>query len=319
VGLQEYRGELHASVDLSHRSDRGHHGDTLILRVALMTISESVEAIVAPEGIVAPEYTSYVSWTPVVLGALVAAAFSSILLAFGATMGLAVTSAAPTWRDASAALALLSGLYLIIQAAVSFGAGGYIAGRIRAGVADVDPVEAEQRDGLHGLAAWATAVVLGALLAALIGSAGLTRPNAPAATTSAAEPLLSYEIDRMFRAVRRPPNVDLAAGRAEAGRILLTASSHSGMSNEDRGYLVQLVSTATGLTGPDAERRVDTAVAGARKAIANSRRSSVILAFSVAAALLLGAAISWAMACAGGRYRNGEPMPRWLGATTTRS
>ena len=42
-----------------------------------------------------------------------------------------MTSAAPTWRDASAALAILSGLYLIIQAVVSFGVGGYIAGRTR--------------------------------------------------------------------------------------------------------------------------------------------------------------------------------------------
>jgi hypothetical protein len=103
------------------------------------------------------------------------------------------------------------------------------------------------------VSAWAIAVVLEALLAALVGSAGLTRSNgsnAPAATTSAAEPLLSYEIDRMFRAVRRRPNTDLAAERAEAGRILLTASSHSGISSDDRGYLVQLVSAATGFTGP---------------------------------------------------------------------
>jgi hypothetical protein len=256
----------------------------------------------------------------VVLGALVAAAFSSILLAFGAAIGLAVTSTAPTWRDASAALALLSGLYLIVQAAVSFGIGGYIAGRVRPGMADPDPVETERRDGLHGLAAWAIAVVLGALLVALVGSAGLTRSsgsNAPAAT--AAEPLLSYEIDRMFRAVRRPPNVDLAAERAEAGRILLTASSHSGISSEDRAYLVQLVSAATGLTGPDAERRADTAIAGAKNAIAKSRRSSVILAFSVAAALLLGAAISWAAAGVGHRHRHGEPVPRWFDPATSRS
>jgi len=286
-----------------------------------MAISESVEAIAVPEGIAVPENISYVSWTPVVLGALVAAAFSSILLAFGATIGLAVTSTAPTWRDASAALALLSGLYLIVQAAVSFGAGGYIAGLVRPGMTDPDPVETERSEGLHGLAAWAIAVVLGALLAALVGSAGLTRSsgsNVPAATTSAAEPLLSYEIDRMFRAGRRPPNVDLAAERAEAGRILLTASSHSGVSSEDRGYLVQLVSTATGLTGPDAERRVDTAIAGAKTAIAKSRRSSVILAFSVATALLLGAAISWAAAGVGRRHRDGEPMPRWFGAAPAR-
>jgi hypothetical protein len=284
-----------------------------------VTIPEEVDA---PEDNVSPyDVSSYVGWTPVVLGALVAAAFSLILLTFGATIGLAVTSTAPTWRDASAALALLSGLYLIVQAAVSFGVGGYIAGRIRTGIVDPDPVETERRDGLHGLAVWAIAVVLGALLAALVGSAALTRSNtsnARVAQTSAAEPLLSYEIDRMFRAGRRPANVDLAQERAEAGRILLTASSHSGMSSEDRAYLVQLVSATTGLSGPDAEKRVDTVIASAQTAIARSRRSSVILAFSVASALLLGAAISWAAASVGGRHRDGEPMPRWFGPTGKR-
>ena len=85
------------------------------------------------------------------------------------------------------------------------------------------------------------------------------------------------------------------------------------MSSEDRTYLIQLVSATTGVIGPDAERRVDAAIANAQTAIARSRRSSVILAFSVAAALLVGAAICWAAAYIGGRHRDGEPMPRWLG------
>jgi hypothetical protein len=257
----------------------------------------------------------YANWTPIILGALIATALSSILLAFGATIGLGVTSAAPTWRDASASLAILSGLYLIIQAAISFGVGGYIAGRARTAAAASDSAEIEHRDGLHGLAAWALAVVLGTLLAALVGSAALTRLNAnlPAVRTSAAEPLLSYEIDRLFRPARRAANVDLTQERAEAGRILLTSSSHSGMSSEDRAYLVQLVVATTGLTGPDAERRVDTAILNSQTAIARTRRSSVILAFSVAAALLLGAVVSWAAAAAGGHHRDGAPMPRWLG------
>jgi hypothetical protein len=256
----------------------------------------------------------YVSWTPVIFGALVATALSSILLAFGATIGLGVMSTAPSWRDASAALALLSGLYLIIQAAISFGVGGYIAGRVRTVTAASDSAEVEHRDGLHGLGAWALAVVLGALLAALLGSVTLTRSsgNPTSARTSAAEPLLSYEIDRMFRPARRAPNVDLSQERAEAGRILLTSSSHSGMSSEDRAYLVQLASAETGLTGADAERRVDTAIANSQTSIARSRRSSVILAFSVAAALLLGAVVSWAAASAGGRHRDGAPKPNWL-------
>ena len=256
----------------------------------------------------------YVSWTPVILGALVATALSSILLAFGATIGLGVTSTAPSWRDASAALALLSGLYLIIQAAISFGVGGYIAGRTRTVAVAADSLEIEHSDGVHGLGAWALAVVLGAVLATFLGSATLTRSgsNLPSARTSAAEPLLSYEIDRMFRPTRRPANVDLSQERAEAGRILLTSSSHSGMSSEDRAYLVQMVSATTGLTGPDAERRVDTAISNSQTAIARSRRSSVILAFSVAAALLLGAVVSWAAASAGGRHRDGAPSPNWL-------
>jgi hypothetical protein len=206
------------------------------------------------------------NWTPAILGSLVATALSSILLAFGATVGLGISSAAPTWRDASAALWILSGLYLIIQAALSFGVGGYIAGRTRGGLVASDAAEVEHRDGLHGLAAWALAVVLGVGLAALLGSATLSRSNSNAVSsrTSAAEPLLSYELDRLFRPARRAAaNVDLSQERAEAGRILLTTSSHSGMNSEDRGYLVQLVSATTGLAGPEAERRADTVTAKA--------------------------------------------------------
>jgi hypothetical protein len=259
--------------------------------------------------------TRYLTWTPAILGALVATALSSILVAFGATVGLGISSTAPTWRDASAALWLLSGLYLIIQAALSFGAGGYIAGRTSVGLAASDAAEIEQRDGLHGLAAWAIAVVLGVALAALLGSATLSRSNnaAVSSRTSAAEPVLSYELDRLFRPARRAAaNVDLSQERAEAGRILLTSSSHSGMSSEDRAYLAQLVAANTALAGPEAERRVDTVIASSQASIAKSRRSSVILAFSVAAALLLGAVIAWAAAGVGGRHRDGAPMPHWM-------
>jgi hypothetical protein len=258
--------------------------------------------------------TRYATWTPIILGALVATALSSILLAFGATVGLGVTSASPSWRDASAALAILSGLYLVIQAAISFGVGGYIAGRTRSATVASDLAETEHRDGLHGLAAWALAVVLGTLLTALIASAALNRSNSfgPTSRTSAAEPLLSYEIDRMFRPTKRAPNVDMVQERAEAGRILLTSSSHSGMSTEDRSYLVNLVGAATGLSPPDAEKRVDMAISNSETAITRSRRSSVILAFSVAAALLIGAVVAWAAAAAGGRHRDGAPLPHWL-------
>ena len=203
----------------------------------------------------------YLEWSPIVLGALAATALSSVLLGFGATIGLGISSTAPTWRDASAALAILSGLYLILQAILSFGLGGYLAGRLRATgatvaratVADTVVEETERADGVHGLGAWALAVVMGAILATLLGAATVSRtsPARSVSQTSAAEPLLSYELDRLFRAARRAPNVDLSAERAEAGRILLTTSSHTGVSSDDRAYLIQQVGALTGLSPVD--------------------------------------------------------------------
>ena len=258
----------------------------------------------------------FVEWSPVVLGALAATALSSVLVGFGVTVGLGISSTAPTWRDASAALAILSGVYLILQAIVSFGVGGYLAGRVRAAAGGRATVveETERADGVHGLGAWALAVVMGAIIAALIGAATVSRTSSlrGSAQASTAEPLLSYELDRLFRAGRRSPNVDLSAERAEAGRILLTTSSHSGVTADDRAYLVQQVGALTGLSPADSERRVDNALTNAKTAIARTRRSSIIVAFAIATAVLLGAVAAWAAACAGGRHRDGAPLPHWM-------
>jgi hypothetical protein len=126
---------------------------------------------------------------------------------------------------------------------------------------------------------------------------------------------LSYELDKLFRAPRRPPNTDLREARAEAGRILMTSSSHSGISTDDRTYLVQQVAALTGLAAPDSERRVDALIADSRTAINRARRNSIIVAFSVAAATLIGAAVAWAAAVAGGRHRDGEPLPNWMASS----
>jgi hypothetical protein len=144
------------------------------------------------------------------------------------------------------------------------------------------------------------------------GAAIATRSSPASATVSSAEPLLSYELDRIFRSPRRPPNVDLRSDRAEAGRILLTSSGHDGVSSDDRAYLVQLVGSTTALSPANAERPVDNGTANAKAALNRSRRSTIILAFSLATALLLGAVAAWAAACFGGRHRDGAPLPDWM-------
>ncbi|MDA9523491.1 hypothetical protein XI06_25260 [Bradyrhizobium sp. CCBAU 11434] len=284
-----------------------------------MTIETLVQDNIVEGGFIAAEEQRSIQWSSVISGALASGAMSFILVSFGVAIGLGVSSASPTWRDASAALALLSGLYLIIQAIVSFGFGGYIAGRTARPAPTLATIEddGERRDGLHGLMSWALAILIGAALLAIIGAAAIERSpvRSGAGNATSAEPLLSYELDKLFRAPRRPVNTDMREARAEAGRILMTSSSHSGITVDDRAYLVQQVAALTGLGAPDAERRVDASIADAHTAINRARRNSVIVAFSVAAAALIGAAVAWAAAVAGGRHRDGEPLPNWMASS----
>jgi len=106
-------------------------------------------------------------WTGIIAGALVAAALSVIIVTFGTAVGLGVSSASPTWRDASIALWLLSGLFLILQSLISFGCGGYFVARVRSPYRSTDTEEVERRDGFHGVASWALAVLIGILLPSL--------------------------------------------------------------------------------------------------------------------------------------------------------
>lgn len=284
-----------------------------------MTIEAIVQEDIIAGGMPTAEDRWNIRWSSVLAGAFAATALSFILVSFGVAVGLGISSSSPTWRDTSSALALLSGLYLILQAIVSFAFGGYIAGRTTRpapGFATIED-DGERRDGLHGLMAWAVAVLIGAALLAILGAATIDR--SPARTSSgsatAAEPLLSYELDKLFRAPRRAPNIDLREARAEAGRILMTSSSHSGVSQDDHAYLVQQTAALTGLTAPDAETRVNAVLGDSRTAINRARRSSIILAFSIAAATLIGAAVAWAAAVAGGRHRDGEPLPNWMASS----
>ncbi len=129
-------------------------------------------------------------------------------------------------------------------------------------------------------------------------------------------------LDRLFRAERRPANVDMEYSRAEAARILLTAAGHRGVAADDRAYLVRLVSAVTGLAAPDAERRVNDVIARAQENIKRARRSAVMIAFMAGAAALLGAAAAWFAACAGGAQRDADRAPSlWWSrrvVTTTR-
>jgi len=265
----------------------------------------------APEAVLLPR----IEWGPVIGGAIAAAALASVLQGFAAAIGISVSSTAPTWRDASFALILLSGLYLLLTALVSYAFGAYVAGRMRMRLGAGATPEAEFRDGMHGILVWALATLLAAVMA--LSLAAMTpRLAAPSGATPAAsvagESIIAFDLDRLFRGDRRIPAAELTQARSEAARILMTTSSHSGMQADDRAYLVRLTQAYTGLPQADADRRVTEIAGSARENINRARRAAAILAFMVAAAALVGAAAAWYAAVSAGHHREGfVAVPDW--------
>lgn len=278
------------------------------------TYSSSRTGVRPDEPATSSAFVVHVQWGSVIAGAIAGAALAFVLHSFAAGVGLAVSSTAPTWRDSSAALWFLSGIYLLLVAIASYGLAGYVTARMRERQTAASD-EAELRDGMHGLIAWALATLItGALIAAALPAASrLLAPSAGSAGPAASvggENLLAYDLDRLFRAERQPGGgFDMNLARAEAARILLTSAGRNGVSPDDRTYLARLTGEITGLMPQAAAQRVDQVIAGARTDIRRARHASVIIAFFAGAAALVGAAIAWYAAEAGGRQRDGNAAP----------
>ncbi len=263
-----------------------------------------------PSGVVY-DTVSDIRWSAVFAGAVCGAGLAAVLDAFGGAIGLAVSSTAPTWRDASFALAFLSGLYLILTALVSYGFGAYVAARLPTPMT-LTGDKRELRDGYHGLVVWGV-MTLATVILLVIAANGVQRLAAPSgagagpSASVGGENIIAYDLDRLFRGAK--PGGDITQLRAEAARILLTTSSHRGMLPDDRTYLVRLVEGVTGLAPNDAQARVNDVATRAKQNIDRARNSGVIVAFMTAAAALLGAIAAWFASMAGGRQRDGvEPV-----------
>src|SRR5207248_11691283 len=203
-------------LDLPYRLGCRHSVHTVVLRPSLNVVCRERTTPVAvserTEIVAVETATSFLQWTPVIAGAVVASALSLVLIAFGSAIGLSILSSSPTWRDASPALAVLSGLFLLLAAIASFGIGGYVTGRLRERwhqSAHDDVVEF--RDGTHGIVAWAIAVVITGLVAAASAAAIASRgvQPAPSPTATTGEPLIAYELDRLFPPGPRTSEGDL--------------------------------------------------------------------------------------------------------------
>jgi hypothetical protein len=265
--------------------------------------------------------TSHFQWPAIFGGAVAAAGTSFTLHAFAAGIGLSVVSTGPTWRDSSAIYWVSCGLYLLFVSISAFAVGGYIAGRMRAPL-NIDTAETEFRDGMHGLVTWGLAILMTAALALGAGAiasqaAAPAGGSAGASQSIAGENTIVSELDELFRAQRVP--ADITYRRTEAARILLKASSHTGVPAEDRRYLGTVVSSSTGVSSEEAAARVNREIDASARELRRARIAAVLQAFFIGAALFVGAAVAWFTAIEGGRDRETNRLFVWEGFTRPRA
>jgi hypothetical protein len=261
--------------------------------------------------------TPALSWASIIAGAVVSLALSLILVAIGAGLGLSAAPWAADHAITTTKAATVAGIYLVCAAIMASAVGGYIAGRFRTLWRGIHTDEVFFRDTAHGVIAWALGTVA---VAALIGSSavGIAGGAARGATMQGREQSAGY-MDRLFdydydalqknQGNQSIPGIsrDWNGDRAAANRLLIAEAAPGHTTNQaEHARLVAIVAARTGLSVPDADKRVSAVEAEARDTAETARRVSMMLSFWFAASLLAGALAAGLAAWEGGATRDGR-------------
>ena len=282
-----------------------------------MVSATTEQLIVAGTGVTAESPRSAVSWGAVIGGAFAAATLTVVLVALGSGFGLASVSPWPYAGASATSFKLMTAIWLIVVQWLSSGFGGYLTGRLRTKWVGVHTHEIFFRDSANGFLAWAAATIIVAAvlssgISSLVGGAaqGATQAAGSGMAGSAANPS-AYFVDTMFRSDTPNANASEQDVKSETGRIIAKAVKDGDLSAPDRTYLAKLVAARTGLTQPDAEKRVNDVFAQAkdaemkvRQAVDDARKAAAHLAIFTAVSMLIGALIAAVAGALGGAHRD---------------
>jgi len=170
---------------------------------------------------------SNVQWGPILAGVSIATATGLVLLTFGATLGLSVTSPYEGEGLSPVAFVIMAGLYLLWVQVMSFFMGGYVAARLRGRAPGASEHEVDVRDGMHGLVVWGVGVIAAGFISFVgIGGIGVTS-QADTQTSSAIATVVDEQVDEAAaqeRPAAGPQDATAAERRAEAVRKLTVIS-----------------------------------------------------------------------------------------------
>jgi hypothetical protein len=254
-------------------------------------------------------HTSGVSWGAVMAGAFVAAAFSLALLALGTGIGF---SAVSPWAGAGASVSAIGWtavIWLVVTQIIASSMGGYLAGRLRSRWVNVHTHEVYFRDTAHGFLVWAvglvvTAAFLASAATSVIG--GASHSSGTSANGSQRDNLgpNAYFVDSLLRSTATSSVQDHGSLRSEVGLIFANGLKEGGLLPADKSYLAQVVKARTGITEPDAEKRVEDIFGQTQQAVDKERKAVAHSMYWTFLALLVGAFCASLAATFGGKQRD---------------
>lgn len=280
-----------------------------------MTIEEELVAVKpATAG-----HESYVDWSAIFAGIVLAVALALVMLTFGSAIGLSLVKFGASPEVSYVWIAIAAGTWLLWVEVSCAMAGGYLTGRLRRRMHDASEHESDVRDGAHGLIVWAGATIIATLIT--VSSLGAAESGvasvAQAVSSKAGDASTAYFADLLFRPapgfIPNSPSGSTSAldAREQAIRVFAQAGITGEVVADDKAFLVQSVVSNTGLSSSDAQARVeqvlkgiDDARATAAAAAEKARKVSVLAAFLTAASLLVAATGAYWAASMGGRHRD---------------
>lgn len=285
-------------------------------------------------------HASAVSWGAIFAGAAAAASLSLILLILGTGLGFSAVSPWSQKGISAGGLGVSTIVWITLTQLIASGLGGYLAGRLRTRWLAAHQDEVYFRDTAHGFLAWAIAsLATAALLTSVIGSITGAGLQAGASVTGAAAAVgasaihselakpdadntgTAYFMDSLFRVAPGagpgiPPQPTGSSQQLSELTLIFMNTLRTGpLAPDDLAYAAQIVAQRTGLSQPDAPRRVSEVYArmqsrftaaqnAAREAADTARKASATAALWLFVSLLAGAFIASWTATYGGRQRD---------------
>lgn len=258
-----------------------------------------------------PMRHSGISWGAILAGGVIAAAIAAALNILGAGLGFASVDAVAHDSPTAGGFGMAAVAWMVVSNSLALGVGGYAAARLSGTSSDTDGV-------LHGLAVWAvaflvSAVMLGNLAAGAASTAVSAAGNAVGGAASAVGQVsaqampdvnpaaLIERAQNTLRGAGGPPAAMTSEQRtAETATILGRRVTQGSFSADDRTRLNALVAAEANIQPDEAARRIQAVEAEgqriaaetevrARQAADTAAQVASRAAFAGFAALLIGA------------------------------